>query len=248
MTDPDNAFGYELKESGEEGLIGAWLNQNRSLDRPFVFLDAGANRGDWTTCLMGQAQIDVVGHCFEPSPTMFKRLTDRVAEASTPHTNVQCYNVGLSDEEGTFPMRIFPGYEGVNSFLTDSGFWDSTYVDSRIIEAATTTGDAFCSRHGIDHIDMLKIDTEGFEWKVLHGFDSMLTNQSIDVIQFEYGYVTCNLHVTIKDFYAYLNTYQYRLGRLRSGGIDWSPFVYKDNDYFRTPNWVAFSPRAMKDL
>ena len=131
-TDPDNAFGYELKESGEEGLIGAWLNQNRSLDRPFVFLDAGANRGDWTTCLMGQAQIDVVGHCFEPSPTMFKRLTDRVAEASTPHTNVQCYNVGLSDEEGTFPMRIFTGYEGVNSFLTDSGFWDSTYVDSRI--------------------------------------------------------------------------------------------------------------------
>lgn len=42
------------------------------------------------------------------------------------------------------------------------------------------TVDAFCAEQGIEHIDLLKTDTEGYETSVLRGANSMFEQGRID--------------------------------------------------------------------
>ena len=56
------------------------------------------------------------------------------------------------------------------------------------------TGDAYCTRHRIERIDLLKIDVEGAEHLVLRGFERMLHERRIEVIQFEYGLANIYTH------------------------------------------------------
>lgn len=56
----------------------------------------------------------------------------------------------------------------------------------------------------IQHIDFIKIDTEGFELSVLKGFEDCLTN--VKIIQFEYGgtYLDNNIKlVEVKNYLEY---------------------------------------------
>jgi len=240
-TDPDNHFPYELADSGEEGLIKSWLTMRQNAD-PFVFFDVGANRGDYTGFLLENATQLVEAHLFEISGTMWSRLHERYGWRG----NVTVNAFGLGDESNTYPYRRFPGHEGVNTLL-DTDYWDLTYPPV-MEQAVTVTGDGYCKSKGIDLIHLCKIDTEGWDWKVLHGFEEMLSGNKIEVVQFEYGYTTADMHVVLKDFWDYLSGLGYKLGRLTKEGINWANFQYTDNDFFRCSNWVAFSPDAIKEL
>jgi FkbM family methyltransferase len=242
--DPDNAFPYELAASGEEGLIRAFLAQRPEAD-PFVFFDVGANRGDWTKCVLSRAPQPVEGHLFEISSVMQRRLYERFLVLD-PDQHLHFNNFGLGDKTAHLPFKRYAGYEGLNT-IVDTEYWDLTYVPT-VEYCQTMTGDMYCSANQIEYINFLKIDTEGWDWKVLQGFSSMLAHNRIEVVQFEYGYTTADLHVVLKDFYDYLKNYGYTLGRLNRLGVDWTPFQYADNDFHRCPNWVAFAPSAMKDI
>jgi FkbM family methyltransferase len=239
--DPDNHFPYELADSGEEGLIRAWLTMRKDAD-PFVFFDVGANRGDYTGFLLTEATQRVDAHLFEISPVMWNRLYEKYGW----HGNVNLNAYGLGDESGEFVYRRFPGHEGVNTILP-TDYWDLTY-EPTFETCFTMTGDEYCRARTIDLIHLLKIDTEGWDWKILHGFEGMLTANKIEVVQFEYGYTTADLHVVLKDFWDYLSGMGYKLGRLNREGVNWTAFQYTDNDFFRCSNWVAFSPTAIKEL
>ena len=66
--------------------------------------------------------------------------------------------------------------------------------------------------HGLTHIDLLKVDTEGADWQVLRGFESVLSRRGISVVQFEYGYA-CILARTLHiDFCEYLQRNGYVIG------------------------------------
>lgn len=49
-------------------------------------------------------------------------------------------------------------------------------------------GDAYCQQHGIDRIDLPKIDVEGAEHLVMDGFGDMLSK--VGVIQWEMAWRT----------------------------------------------------------
>ena len=231
----EGEFLYDLDHTGEEELILLCLNERGSGE--FVFFDVGANRGDWTGYVMKNATMPVDGHLFEISRTMFERLEDNVGYYSSLTIN----NAGLSNEAGTLEFRRYPRAEGVNSFHVDTDFWD-WQLESVVDTCVVTTGDAYCKAKGIEHIDLLKIDTEGWEWNVLHGFERMLTEHRVSVVQFEYGYLTPDLHVVMKDFFIYLNGLGYTVGPLSKDGVDFRPFIYRDNDFRPDANYVAILP------
>ena len=58
---------------------------------------------------------------------------------------------------------------------------------SRQIRVDCTTIDRFCSECSIKKIDVLKIDTEGFDLEVLKGATSMLAHKAIKFIYFEFN-------------------------------------------------------------
>ena len=66
-----------------------------------------------------------------------------------------------------------------------SSMYERPHLDeSEIITVPTDTVDNYCSVNGISHIDLLKIDTEGNDYKVLLGARQMLPK--IKWVQFEH--------------------------------------------------------------
>jgi hypothetical protein len=75
----------------------------------------------------------------------------------------------------------------INSLLPDAQFAVRFREKARQIEIRCTTIDRFCSDRGINQIDVLKIDAEGFDFDVLKGASSMLAEQAIKFIYFEFN-------------------------------------------------------------
>lgn len=75
------------------------------------------------------------------------------------------------------------------------------------------TLDSFLAEQKITQVDLLKIDVEGYELAVLQGAQKMITEQKIDLIQFEFNEMHVYHRVFFKDFVDLLHNYKlYRLG------------------------------------
>ena len=81
------------------------------------------------------------------------------------------------------------------------------------------TLDSFCKQHKINHIDFLKIDTEGSELNVLKGAHTMLKNHNINVIQFEYGGTYPDANITLEQVYNFLAELEYDIYRIVNDGL-----------------------------
>lgn len=147
-----------------------WLLPNVRLRRIF---DVGANVGQ-TVVGMHALYPDAELLAFEPVRASYERLEQTAADLA----GVQCFNLALgeADVEGQVTAR-------------------GTATGNRVVPTATkgtqavtiATGDAFCRERGIDHIDYLKVDTEGHELQVLRGFARMLAEFRIDLVELEAG-------------------------------------------------------------
>ena len=85
--------------------------------------------------------------------------------------------------------------------------------------------DDYCSEKKIQHIDFLKIDTEGFEINVLKGASEMLTQAKIAFILCEVGFLRGNVRNTyFADICEYLSAYGYYFqGLYQVSGHSWDP-------------------------
>lgn len=233
----DGEFMYDLDYTGEQELIQVCVG-TAPKDQEFVFFDVGANRGDWSDYMIRTlGNRPYSGHLFEISPVMRQRLRDNLRP--THEKALLVYNdFGLSDSNGSHKFRRYPQAEGVNSLVIDTDFWD-WQLESEVEETLVMRGDEYCAGQSIEHINLLKIDTEGWEWPILHGFGDMFANHQIDVVQFEYGYLTADMHVAMKDFWRFFETHGYIVGPLSKEGVQFRNFTYWDNSFRPDANYVA---------
>ena len=91
---------------------------------------------------------------------------------------------------------------------------------------------------GVERIDLLKVDVEGAEHLVFDGFGAAMDAGQIDVIQFEYGKVNIITHFLLRDFYDFLETRGYQVGKLFPDHVDFRPYALEDED-FLGPNYIA---------
>lgn len=109
-------------------------------------------------------------HAFEPHPEFFKELKEAVGG----RPNVYLNNYGLSDEEGEMPysdqLQAYKGGEAPTSS------WGRTLP--------LKTLDWYIEENGITSIDFLKVDVEGYDYKVLLGAKKALTLSRF--VQYEY--------------------------------------------------------------
>ncbi len=174
--------------------------------RPSVVFDVGANNGDYAHNLL-DVQSDLSVHCFEPDPVTFEIL--RSSFQGQP--NVICNDYALSDASGTKKMYLNKEEPTVNSF------YDTEEKDFTILltPVKIITLDDYCSKNHIDHIDFMKVDTEGHEFSVLRGSESMLKKQAIDCIQFEFGNAAIYARVFFRDIYDLLQKNGYEIYKIK---------------------------------
>jgi FkbM family methyltransferase len=86
----------------------------------------------------------------------------------------EAFNLAISDTPGTVPFFEYGTLATSNSIVADSQYAVRTNFPSKTLYVKATSVDEFCQGHGVDRIDVLKIDTEGHELAVLQGARRLL--------------------------------------------------------------------------
>jgi FkbM family methyltransferase len=163
---------------------------------PQVMFDVGANKGQTVEEMRAMFPAAHV-HTFEPVASTFEMLQQAVE----------------GDPSVTAHQLAFGRVSGVVSMTANAGATSNKIVaagTARSEDVRIARGDEFCIEQGISHIDLLKIDTEGFDLDVLSGFTGMLRDHAIRMVQVECAISPANrLHVPLDRFLTFLDVFDY---------------------------------------
>lgn len=236
IVDP---YSFDFKLNGEAALVKHCLTN--LFVHPTVF-DVGGNVGDWTELVLEHSKQAAEVHVFEMSAAMFDLLTCRFQRESRVHLN----RVAVADETGFAEMQIYEDAEVLNSIVPGTHRME----ERRPLIAMTPTirGVDYCLQRGIEGIDLLKIDVEGAEDRVLRGVVPMLKEAKIGVVQFEYAYQNAYSSMLMHDFWSLFHSMGYSVGRLNQWGVSFSEFQSHFDNFDSGPNYVAALPTYVDAL
>lgn len=146
-----------------------------------TILDVGANIGFVThqfQKMFPGAQI----YAFEPNPKVFEVL----AASYAGDNRVKIVNCGVGDVKGKLSFNVNAN-TGTSSFLTATEYHRKHQARRLLdpIDVEVLTLDHFTEAEGLPHIDILKLDIEGYELRALQGAARLLKGQAIDAIYTE---------------------------------------------------------------
>jgi len=157
---------------------GVWEDNQLSLyeriipDRG-VFVDVGANVGI-NSIFAKSKRPDARVVAVEPEPGNFARLKNNCAD-----TGIELHNVAIADHQGSVG---FAG-TGTNAHIDSDGEH----------QVPCDTLDAFVESLGVDSIDLLKIDVEGYTDVVLSQATETLRRTRVAIIEFSHGDILSRL-------------------------------------------------------
>jgi len=203
-----------------------------------TFVDVGANVGDWSALFCGLAPETARGLLLEPAEVTVRQLQERFADRAA--ITVVCG--AASDRVGRAQF-----FEGTGASEASSLLESSHRAGATAREVELTTVDELLARFGIDELDFLKIDAEGYDLHVLRGARSALEQQRVGAIQFEYHKLWAAAGSTLGEAINLLELNRYALFRVRGAGIE--PVTYEPyRDYFGYSNYLAVSPRRRAEV
>tara|TARA_A100001011_G_scaffold18357_1_gene18878 strand:- start:650 stop:1429 length:780 start_codon:yes stop_codon:yes gene_type:complete len=191
--------------------------------KPIIF-DVGANEGQSIKRfkkIFPDSQI----HAFEPIDEEFKKLENIYKNDKTVYLN----NFALGEGESTKDFYVTKA-SGNSSFinLNKNSDWikirsaeNKVPIEEFIKEKKklkVISLDNYCKSKKIEKIDILKIDTQGYEDKVLSGSQNLIQN--------EIKFIECEImlddvyekHLNFSDIEKYLIPHDYRLTALNHHG------------------------------
>lgn len=206
--------------SGEKNFIKSITSRFKAP----VILDVGGNEGDYAALcksFAGDAKI----YSFEPHPKTYERLSARAKKL-----DFQVINAAVSNVHEQVILYDIAGREGTShASLYSNAVSDLRSSEVVEFKVPAIPLDDYLSKNGIGHVNLLKIDAEGHELKILHGVINHIRDNKIDVIHFEFNEMNIISKTFMKDFYELLSNYLfYRLlpnGLLSLG--DYKPARYE---------------------
>ena len=163
-------------------LTGRYEAEEFALMRQFLrpgqtVLDIGANVG-YTTRFLARA-VGPTGrvYAFEPNPLIFPLLKENL----TRFEQVKTHNLGLASSAGEFPLFLAGNNHSVACFSEEYPATHLAYMENETMAtvlAHVDRGDELLQREGVDHIDILKIDVEGWELNALAGLEQTIARSA----------------------------------------------------------------------
>jgi FkbM family methyltransferase len=230
----------DLHTNGESSLQRWALDLTH--ERRVPVLDVGANVGRWSSSMLAASREagrlgDLDLHAFEPSAYTFARLTEEL-----DGQDVTLHRVALSDRCGSSVLHIMAPAAGTNSLHRLPG------VPRDTEEVATTTLDAQAQELAMDWIALVKIDAEGHDLSVLRGAQTLLAQQRISIVQFEYNRCWIYARSFLRDAFEMLEPLGYRIGKLTPRGVEFYPRWHPDLETFVQSNYVACTPGVAESM
>ncbi len=201
-----NAKGYKnfgnFTQTGEKKFI-----QSISKDL-MICIDVGANVGKYTNLLLSETNSEIIS--FEPLKEAFKELQKKEKEypnrlkvfnyaIGEDNTNLELNFSDEKSEKATFSKDIdklsFFDHEKNKKVMTDIVTLDSFFSDNS-------------SLINKKDIDLIKIDTEGFELEVIKGAKDTIENKRPKFIQLEFNWHQLFKNHSMYKFSQYLSNYE----------------------------------------
>jgi len=149
-----------------------------------TFFDVGANIGQ-TSLEALKAFPGTRVYAFEPHPNVFKQLRNAIS-----NDRVSLHQLAFGEQSGKVKLYVYSDSGSgslINSLVPNARYpVQFGHVASECIVECSTI-DQFCASNHIERIDVLKIDTEGFDLFVIKGAEQMLLERRIGFIYTEFN-------------------------------------------------------------
>jgi FkbM family methyltransferase len=195
-------------------LAGPRLLAEFSLAYPEAFfVEIGSNDGEQHDhlrpfILSGAWQ----GIMVEPVPYVFERLRSGYGT----HERIALENAAIGERDCVLPFfhvrdasaeeraELPDWYDGIGSFSRDALLGHAAEIpdiERRIVraEVTTLTFQSLCDRHGVDRVDLLVIDTEGYDWRILSSID-LDTRRRPRLIVYEHYHLSAEERAAAADY------------------------------------------------
>ena len=242
-----NSLGFDLKRINPEVKNQSFdeiLRQNLSQD-PLI-LDVGANKGQTIRRFLDLFDNPTI-HAFEP----VEEAIQKIRENYSTHKNIFINNHALGDKKETKNFNISHRTENSTFHQFNSNTkWLKTrsrqynvgvneYV-KKVEKVNIETIDDYVVKNKIEKIDILKMDTEGYEDKVLSGAINTLRENKIKIVLTELAFDNVrDKYLSFSDLEKYLVPNNYRLvgidlenNNLFSGLVFFAEVMYFNKKFF----------------
>lgn len=183
------SFGLEVKRHNPEF-------KNISFDKILlkilpnkpIILDVGANEGQSINKYLNLFSNPTI-HAFEPLEEQFDNLKIKYGLKRNIYLN-NCA-VGESNYKKSFNKAKKSSTSSFNNFNYNSNWIKNRSIEQNVDvenffevvkDVSITSIDNYCKKNELNSIDLLKIDTQGFEDKVLEGSKEMIKKNAIKII------------------------------------------------------------------
>jgi len=239
----ENNNNANFEENGERVFIENFLLSLKGCNRQVVVFDVGANRGKYAEMMLNNAEnndINIYLHLFEPTKSCFGELEEKFASKH----DVSLNNYGLSDNSSVLTIYYDKEKSGLASVYKRN--LDHHGVNMEMTESINVMPcEDYIKREEIAHIDFIKIDIEGHEYKAFLGFGKYLSAEFIDFIQFEYGGANLDSHTSLMELYGLLESKGFVICKVMKEGLEIRNYQpYMEN--FTYSNYVAVSRNIIK--
>src|SRR5208282_761459 len=136
-------------------------------------LDVGANTGQTALHLVRHFPKSRI-YSFEPVPSTFQQLVRNTAK----YANIEPICCALGADRGSGKMTT-KSLSPSNRLI---GSVESSSSAIPLLDVPVDTVDAFCTEREIRRVNLLKIDTEGYEMSIFRGAENLLAEKRIDFI------------------------------------------------------------------
>ncbi len=176
--------------------------------KSIVMIDVGSHKGEYISSLKKHFNFEKV-YGFEPNKDVFKILYKNFSS-----NNTQLYNVGISNKSGeiVFNKNIDSTSSSINNLNEKSKYYKKKFFFLNFLNSKKITSqvvikvlrlDEFIISNNINKIDLLKIDTEGFEYNVIKSLGSKIYN--VKLVHFEHHFDDMIIkNYKISDIHNYL--------------------------------------------
>lgn len=157
-----------------------------------ILLDVGSHKGEYILSIKKNFNVRNI-YGFEPNPNIFRILEKNLKKFN----EIKIYNFGAGDitENKILNQNIETSSSSINFLNQNSKYYKKKYLLLNFLNLKKVTNqidikvirlDNFISENNIGKIDLLKIDTEGYEFKIIKGLGENISK--IKLIHLEHHF------------------------------------------------------------
>ena len=237
------AAGFELTNLQNTWGVTFWGDIRRlTLGKEIsTVFDVGANVG--TTARLfarrfSQAQV----FAFEPVPTTYKTLLENTKDIET----IKCFNIGFGDKLETKDIYIFRNSE-VSTVVRNSPYAVKILRSEPLSSASISLQrlDDFTVKNNVEQVQVLKIDTEGFDLQVIKGAHHLLERNAVTFLYCEFNDLFPSSELAggaLSDIHVTLTQENFKLVGL------YVDYIKPENEFFAVRNALYVNTISYRNL